>query len=69
MTHDEAYVSSEPVWHRRFLLVEDALARTGHATTRADHHAQVCPLCTALRNAREVGDGNAVADTAGDDGR
>lgn len=69
MTHDEAYVSSEPLWHRRFLVLEDALWRTGHHQDRADHHAQVCPLCTALRTAREVGGGNAGAHPAVDDGR
>ena len=44
--------ASEPVWHRRFMLVEDKLAEIGHWAARDDHHARVCPICTVLRRAR-----------------
>lgn len=62
-------VAAAEVWHRRFLLLEDAMARTGHSATRADHHAKVCPLCTSLRAARGVGGVGSGAGAAGEGSR
>lgn len=61
--------ASEPVWHRRFLLVEDKLRQLGHWHGREDHHAIVCPICTVLRRAREVSLAVPRDHEAGDSGR